>query len=123
MQVTETIAALKQLATTHRGIHEQRIKRELQVTIAVLTLFVAISAFWLNLSTEVRSEPWTMIFICCQVAFISVVHGYYMRSSAYANMFNQALAHKAEDELMDLLKQAGVDVEVSRKDIDHNYLI
>jgi hypothetical protein len=114
MQMADTsppLQALISLSQTHRSIHEARIKREFTLVITMVTLYTA--AIVLRYSAAERLPLDNYIFLVIVSLYLSVLActaWIYLRRSACANDYNQRVAENAEDEIVKVLSQAGIDV-------------
>jgi uncharacterized membrane protein YfcA len=100
------INTLISLSQTHRRIHADRIKRELQVVIATLGFYAA----GIALKFSEKGLPEASIFktaVWIGFGFLAVAAFIYLRGSKRANAINQNAAHAAEGTLVALLNARG----------------
>ncbi len=117
------LQALISLSQTHRSIHEARIKREFTLVITMVTLYTAAIVFRYSAAKQLPLDDWS--FLIGAPLFLSVLAcaaWIYLFRSARANDYNQRVAENAEDEIVKILSDAGIDLlrEVQRPSSEKN---
>lgn len=96
---SERIDVLKFISKTHRDIHENRIKRELQVVITTLSFYAACVVFLYNYRCiiDIKNNYNYQFAICVAFTIVAIYVYIYLKSSGKSNNFNQALSELSEE--------------------------
>jgi hypothetical protein len=105
------LEALTSLSRTHRSLHEERVKREFALVIAMVTFYTAAIALRYSAAEKLPLDNW--IFRLGAVLYFGVLAcaaGIYLHGSARANDYNQRIAENAEDKIVEILSSAGINL-------------
>lgn len=97
---------LRSLSQTHRSIHGERARRELQIVITTLGFYAAAVSFKLT-----RNVPADHIFkwsVLGSIIGLAIAACVYLRLSSAASRINQDIAEGAENAMHRLVVRAGV---------------
>lgn len=106
----QTLDALKFLSETHRRLHEQRRRPEIQVFFTTLTLFALIAPANLHKDVVLPTKH-TGIFLVLLWVFIVLAASFsmvYLMGLHKANQVNKNFAQNAEDGIRQKLTEAGL---------------
>jgi len=106
----QTLDALKFLSTTHRELHEQRRRAEIQAFFTTLTLFALIAAVSFHKDVVLPAKH-TAVFLALLWVFIVLVAVFsivYLTGLHKANRVNKDFAQTAEDGIQEKLRQTGL---------------
>jgi hypothetical protein len=103
----QLIDVLKHLSRTNRALHEERIKRELQVVIVTVGLYAATVAFKYTKDFP-SANTITAAVISTAFLLLAILTGWYLYGSKKGNDINQTQAEQAEHLLREMLTKTDI---------------